>query len=243
MENPSSSVDDKYIDMPWGDRQRFALMDNIKKYLVEIPQLPSENGSTTYVMWRAMMRDNIELVGYDANFLRKKCIEMMAQDTKDDPTTRFDLDGIPGILPLLDAFEFAKNGGVSGKIQGLRGIADGTTVQTSPVMHLQLTVPRGYVLTDDGKAAYELGEAQNSVNLYSLNFAKMGNMEEDDWKNAIATGAKGTGKVISEVADIATNVETTNMLVNIGASTVTLLGAATLINMVSHHMTVNVFWV
>jgi hypothetical protein len=224
----------KNLDLPWGDRQKFALIDSIKKYSVDIPQIKADNGSTTYVMWRAMMKDTIELAGYDPQFLQNMCQNLIETDQEDN----IDFDRVPGILPLLDQFEFAKNGGISGKIQGLRGIADGTTVQTSPLAHVQLTVPRGYVLTEDGSAAYELGSPQ-SDKFYSLDFAKM-SLDEDTITSALTNGAKETGRVVTEVA---TSQETTNMLVNVGASTVTLLGGATLVNMISHHMTINVFWV
>ena len=230
----NNSNNKKYLDLPWGDRQKFALIDNINKYTVDIPQIKAENGSTTYVMWRAMMKDTIELAGYDPQFLQQMCQDLLESTEEGD----LNFDRVPGVLPLLDQFEFAKNGGVSGKIQGLRGIADGTTVQTSPLAHVQLTVPRGYVLTEDGSAAYELGSPQ-SDKFYSLDFAKM-RFDEDTVTNVLSNGAKETGRVVSEVA---TSPETTNMLVNVGASTVTLLGGATLVNMISHHMTVNVFWV
>jgi hypothetical protein len=37
--------------------------------------------------------------------------------------------------------------------------------------------------------------------------------------------------------------ETRDMLTTLGATTAILLGGATAVNMLSHHLTVNVFWV
>jgi len=260
------------LDLPWGKRQSWALKDCVNNYLVEIPQLNNDNGDDngdcTYVMWRALTRENIELAGYDIEFLRLKYVDEMADDDNDsgneyeNGNTNTNTDApvktkakAPGALPLLDNFEFQSNGGVSGKIQGLRGIADGTTVQTSPLVHVQLTIPRGYVLTEDGSAAYELGfplsEERYSVDIAKMNVnmpnMSMSNMamsiDGDELKRTIQSGVEETGKVASSIAVSVGDRETTNMLVNLGASTAILLGGATAFNMLAHHLTVNVFWV
>ena len=49
--------------------------------------------------------------------------------------------------------------------------------------------------------------------------------------------------VASNIVEAVGDQETTNMLVNLGASTAILLGGATAFNMLQHHLTVNVFWV
>ena len=163
----------------------------------------------------------------------------------------------PGLLPLLDQFEFQSNGGVSGQIQGLKGIADGTTVQTSPLVHVQLTVPRGYVLTEDGSSAYELGvPVSEDEDFYSLdNIAKMNmnmgkniqDMDAGDMAGVVKAGVEGTGKLAGNIASAAItsagDEETTRMLVNLGATTGILLGGAMAVNLLSHHLTVNMFWV
>jgi len=141
-------------------------------------------------------------------------------------------------------FEFQEsNGGVSVKIEGLRGIADGTIAQTSPLMYVQLTVPRGYVLTEDGSSAYELGSPLSEEG-FSLDIARMGiTINADDVKRTLKSGVEETGKVASSIALSVGDQETTNMLVNLGATTAILLGGATAVNMLAHHLTVNVFWV
>ena len=139
----------------------------------------------------------------------------------------------------------------------MRGIADGTTVQTSPLIHVQLTIPRGYVLTEDGSAAYELGFPL-SEERYSLDIAKMNvnvnninmprsmssiSIDGDELKKTLKSGAEETGKVALSIADTIKDLEMKGMLVNLGASTAILLGGATALNMLAHHLTVNVFWV
>ena len=273
------------LDLPWGDRQEWALMDNIGKYLVTIPKFEGEvggsggsgsgDGGNEYAMWRSLTRDVIELTGYDAEILRQKYVESKMKNDKDagtdtdsdiDDDTDDDTDSeigaakatatAPGLLPLLDQFEFQSNGGVSGQIQGLKGIADGTTVQTSPLVHVQLTVPRGYVLTEDGSSAYELG-VPVSEDFYSLDIAKMNtnmgkniqDMDAGDMNMAgvVKAGVEGTGKLPGNMASAAItsagDEETTRMLVNLGATTGILLGGAMAVNLLSHHLTVNMFWV
>ena len=266
------------LDLPWGDRQEWALMDNIGKYLVTIPKFNAEEGGSgsgdsgnEYAMWRSLTRDVIELTGYDAEILRQKYVESKMKNDKDtdsdtDSDTDDDTDSeigaakatatAPGLLPLLDQFEFQSNGGVSGQIQGLKGIADGTTVQTSPLVHVQLTVPRGYVLTEDGSSAYELG-VPVSEDFYSLDIAKMNmntnmgkhmqDMDAGDMAGVVKAGVEGTGKLAGNMASAAItsagDEETTRMLVNLGATTGILLGGAMAVNLLSHHLTVNVFWV
>eukprot|EP00979_Chaetoceros_neogracilis_P017586 scaffold10251_cov287-Chaetoceros_neogracile.AAC.8 len=235
------------LNLPWGNRQAWALKDCLNKYLVEIPQLENVNGNgdCTYVMWRAMSRENIELAGYDIEFLRTKYAQMLEDDDGDDDDGGGALTPAkaPGALPLLDNFEFESNGGVSGNIQGLRGIADGTIAQTSSLAYVQLTVPRGYVMTEDGSSAYELGSPLSEEN-FSIDIARMDiNVNADDVKRKLKSGAEETGKVASSIALSAGDEETTKMLFNLGATTAILLGGATAMNMLAHHLTVNVFWV
>ncbi len=258
--NMKSSTTSPAESMPWGSRQTWALRDNLSKYLIDIPQLPydvkgEDEQKTTYVLWQALARDAIELTGYDTAFLREKypLIHENDKDSDDDDevdTKKKDSYVIPRYtpqsLPLLDQFEFETNGGVSGKISGLNGIADNTSVQTSPLAHVQLTVPRGYVLTEDGTAAYELGIPLNGQSGYSLDISKMGGsleLNQDMLTNTVQSGMETTKRVGSAVVETMGDKETTDLLVNLGATTAVLLASATAMNMLSHHMTVNVFWV
>lgn len=118
----------------------------------------------------------------------------------------------------------------------MKGFADGTSVQTSELVQVQLTIPRGYVLTKDGSSAYELGLPLSEEG-YSLDIARMRiNMNEDEIKKGLVSSIEKTGQVIGDQ-------ETTTLLLNLGSATAILLASATAINMLSHHMTVNVFWV
>lgn len=70
------------LELPWGERQQWAIRDNIHRYLVEIPQLAYENEKgepdSTYALWTSLTRDIIELAGYDIEFIRKKYTETVA---------------------------------------------------------------------------------------------------------------------------------------------------------------------
>ncbi|KAK1744942.1 hypothetical protein QTG54_004233 [Skeletonema marinoi] len=77
----------------------------------------------------------------------------------------------PGVLPMVDDFEFASNGGVVGSAYGIPGIADGTRINTPPLVSVEQTIPLGYVTTEEddlGVAfSYELGVCASS-SVYSL---------------------------------------------------------------------------
>jgi hypothetical protein len=231
----TKSDGDYGFDLPWGERQKWALRDNIQKFIVEIPQLGgADKDNSRYAMWKALTKESIELSGYDVKFLQQKYEE-------DE-----ELEGdAPGILPQLDGFEFKSNGGVAGQIRGLKGIADGTTIQTSPLAHVQLTIPRGYVLTEDGSSAYELGEPLSEEN-YKLDIAgiaRNGRIPSVDVNGVAQSLKSGVESSAGSLVDAVSDKETTNMLVNLGATTGIVLGGALAVNLLSHHLTLNVFWV
>ena len=167
--------EDEDFDMPWGDLQSFALRDNLPKYIVTIP-VPGKKGKYgTFALWRSLLNECTELAGYDVEFVRRRYEE--------DVKTRDDWKGYqigeagadsgsskkvaiaPGVLPLLDSFEFHPDGGVKGLSYGLPGIANGSEIRTPPVTDIESTVIRGYIRTHDGSAAYELGSPAG--NFYS----------------------------------------------------------------------------
>jgi len=278
-DNNDDNDDDDDDVMFWSERQDWALKDNLPNYTVDIniPKLSTSNSNISsnididsqsqYAMWRAMIREVTELMGYDAEFVRKKHQQQLLKLSKDqndnvidnDNDNAIDNDNViqspssssssPGILPLIDQFEFTNNGGLSGKINGLPGIAPGTTIQTSPLMHAQLTIPRGYALTQDtyGSTAYELGVPLSGAQ-YSLDLKNM--MLKAGPTGELAIEAISTGRQVLKDSTSNMNIqidgtdpETNQFLANLGASTAILLGTATAINMLSHHLTVNVFWV
>ena len=131
---------------------------------------PNEHYS--FALWHTMIRDVTELSGYDVGFVRKmhaqslKAIkqpkalqqEKKIDDNDEDQDNDKDQDQVqeglpkitftPAILPLLDDFQFEPNGGITGKVFGLAGIANGAMIQTPPLDQSQLafTIPNGYVM-------------------------------------------------------------------------------------------------
>jgi len=160
----------------------------------------------------------------------------------------------PGVLPYIDDFEFRNNGGIKGRIYGLVGIESGTEIVTSPLKEVELTLPRGFALTGDGSCAYELGTPKSerskvenfnrdsvntALNSYSMDLSSM---KEDGGRLLSDIGDKSgqvAGNAVKELGDP----QTSQMVVNLAGTTAVVLGAATAMNMLSHHLTVNVFWV
>lgn len=236
----SSSSMNKYkeekLDMPWSDTQNDALRDNLAKYTVSIPlknddeDESKEQQSQVFALWRTMVKDVPEIAGYPINFLQK----MHARQIQNSETL---LEVTPGLLPYLDDYEFAAAGGVSGKIYGVPGLADGARIETSEVTNIEVTLPQGFVRTSDGLAAYEVGRPKREEFSSSI--------DSPSASSAVRTG----GELLKNVANTAGTMEKVNvddadgMLVRLGATTGILLAGATAVSMLSHHLTVNVFWV
>lgn len=226
--SPSSSKSPKNKDrdyaMPWSVTQNDALRNNLSKYTVRIP-LKASDKPQVFGLWRTMLKEVPELAGYPIDFLQ----EMHALQMERNETL---LETTPGLLPFLEDYEFATAGGVSGNIFGVPGLADGTRITTSEVSNVEATLPQGFVRTTDGSAAYEVGKPKRQA--------------LDLSSSSTETLAKG-GQLLKSVSNTAggalEEVEGDAMLVRLGASTAILLAGATAVNMLSHHLTVNVFWV
>jgi len=221
--NDSKPVEDIIILDSWGDTQEWALQDNVPKYTVNIPKLAKSSACVTYAMWRSMTRDTIELSGYDIDFIRNMHQTQLKKNKSSESS--------PGVLPLLNEFEFRPNGGVAGRIQGLQGISDGTVIETSPLSQVDLTVPRGYVVTDDGSTAYELGVPLSKESFSLTQFAT-----DADMVTGIANNVKDSISSVNGARDV-------DLVANLGKTTAIVLGAGVALNLLSHHLTVNVFWV
>ena len=133
--------DDEKLAMPWSDIQNEALRDNIAKYTVMIPlkaEDESKEGeqSQVFALWRTMLKDVPEIAGYPIDFLQ----QMHARQIQNSETL---LEVTPALLPYLEDYEFAAAGGVSGKIYGVPGLADGTRIETSQVTNIEVTLPQG----------------------------------------------------------------------------------------------------
>lgn len=224
--------DDEKLAMPWSDIQNEALRDNIAKYTVMIPlkaEDESKEGeqSQVFALWRTMLKDVPEIAGYPIDFLQ----QMHARQIQNSETL---LEVTPALLPYLEDYEFAAAGGVSGKIYGVPGLADGTRIETSQVTNIEVTLPQGFVRTSDGLAAYEVGRPKR---------------EEFSNGDTISTSLRTGGELLKNVQNTGSSIENISvedadgMLARLGATTGILLAGATAINMLSHHLTVNVFWV
>jgi len=126
-------------------------------------------------------------------------------------------------------------------------------VETSPLAQVDVTVPRGYVVTEDGSTAYELGVPGG---------VGVGGGSDFGIVDAIAGGSVGVGDVAKSMRDGMDGTTRTvvqavagvgsaggggggdgSMLANLGTTTAIVLGGAMAFNLLSHHLTVNVFWV
>jgi len=238
--------DDAYLSgMPWGDLQSFALHDNLPKYVVVIPIPGKKDKYGTFALWRSLIKDSVELAGYEVEYVMRRY--------EADVKTREDWKGYrigdggdskefgtaPGELPLLESFEFHPDGGVSGLSYGLPGIADGVSIRTTAVTDIEKTVIMGYVRTADGSAAFELGSPAGSI--YSEDMRQ--NMLENVARTAGTLMRSGVPPAVVPASAGGGGDAMDSNLVNLAGTTAMLLAAASAVGMLSHHLTVNVFWV
>jgi hypothetical protein len=242
----STTDDDDFY--PWSQAQDWALKDNLPKYLVRIPSSTKNKNNKqssllTVALWRSLLQDVPELAGYPVNILQAKYKQQQQlQATKESPSTAGNVDDI-GVLPFLQDYEFSAQGGVCGTVYGLEGVADGSRIETSAVHNVQQTLPQGYVQTSDGSMAFEMGRpltedaiSSNSNNKLPSSWKVISGASSATAQQLAKTGiANGSNNALAEEAD--------GYLVRLGAVTGIVLAGATAINMLSHHMTVNVFWV
>lgn len=238
--------DDAYLSgMPWGDLQSFALRDNLPKYVVVIPIPGKKDKYGTFALWRSLIKDSVELAGYDVDYVirRYEADVKTREDWKGyrigDGGDSKEFGTAPGELPLLESFEFHPDGGVSGLSYGLPGIADGVSIRTTAVTDIEKTVIMGYVRTADGSAAYELGSPLNG-SIYSEDMRQ--NMLENVARTAGTLMRSGVPAAVPASAGGGGDAMDSN-LVNLAGTTAMLLAAASAVGMLSHHLTVNVFWV
>ena len=230
---------------PWAEPQRRALAENVGKYSLF---LQDDKGQTPVkaIRWYSMAREVPELAGYPVTFLREMYSDQVstsreatgrkanesASDTTEGKMTV--PNTVPSILPFLDEYDFTSTGGMTGRVYGMDGIIDGSTIQTSPVVEVQDTLPLGYVRTLDRITVYELGSTRQDKPAYSLDPAKRILSSSTD---LIEAGVDRIGK--SSTALTTNNDD----LVKLAATTGLLLTSAAAVGMLSHHLTVNVFWV
>jgi hypothetical protein len=231
------AVDDQ-LDMPWSDMQAWALRDELPKYTVQVSVVTRPDGKETikrYSLWRTMIQEVTELSGYPLPFVLQKYTAM--RERKSDETTTTTTTSICQtsceILPFLDQFEFEPNGGLSGRVYGVAGVADGARIQTTPVKNIQTTIPKGFVQTQDGAVIYELGTPAFS----------------EGTKNRMSEMPANGGRLSTTVANTMASASLSELpkvdgdLLKLTALTAAVIGGATLVASLSHHLTVSVFWV
>ena len=281
--NDGGAPGDDGQEMPWSDAQEMALRDGLPKYAFFAPS-PTGGRATRYARWRTMSREVPELAGYPPRFLRRMHRRGRGDDDEGGATT-------PGMLPMVDDFDFVPDGGIVGRVYGLPGVVDGTIIRTPSLMRAERTVPLGYVTTtrggggggggsfeswnsgyeddddEDGVGlSYELGTmmSQSSSSSSTSSSSSAYSLDGTAHSAALAVAARrltsdGGGKAIAEyssrqvvdfakgVADtgsgLLTDAEANRDLVYLGGATAMLLAGASAVGALSHHLTLNVFWV
>lgn len=227
-----NTIEDDKTMMPWSDIQEWALKDNLPKYTINV-MLKDTKQMYSFALWNTMLRDIPELTGYDISFLRSKL-----QHNKNDVTTPAAL--VPEGIPFMTNFQFERNGGMQGIVFNLPGIADGTTIHTDALKDVYQTLPRGYIQTasDTNSIFYELGYALgediSSSSLQSRSSTLLQSLSS-------ITTSTISNMDIDKAADIGSN--TMDLVKNAGGITAIALGSATAFHLLTHHLTVNVFWV
>lgn len=242
---PPAAIRNSY---PWSESQAWALRDQLPRYTIQVPVMSPNDESTTmqvYTLWRTLTNEVVELAGYPIPFLIEKHQEMLRGEGDDIEEGRVSsvLTCTPGnILPYLDEFEFVTSGGLAGRVYGVVGVADGTRIETTPVGNVQVTVPRGFVATQDG-LLYELGRpvvvAADEAAGHSLSLGGT--------SAPAIHGQRRLSESISERRtpnrDIPLPSAWDPELVQFGALTALVVSGALAFETLQHHLTVNVFWV
>ncbi|KAL3771617.1 hypothetical protein ACHAW5_006644 [Stephanodiscus triporus] len=174
---PEEEDDDYVPEMPWSDAQEAALRDSLPGYTFFAPSSSAKTTTRTrrHARWWTMSREVPELAGYPAAFLRRMHrrrgrLRRSSSSSSSSSGTRCDgfgraggsaIDALvdrdhddddrttttPGMLPMIDEFEFHPDGGIVGRVYGLPGVADGARVRTPSLVRAERTVPLGYVTT------------------------------------------------------------------------------------------------
>jgi hypothetical protein len=242
------------LDMPWNSVQSNALSDKVSRFTIQILPLNDATADKVpnqrYILWRNLQYDTPELAGYPLEFLVERLHEVA--------TERQILQHVnhANILPFLDEYEFESSGGLTGNVYGVAGVADGTRIRTPPVALVQDTLPHNFVRTANGSVIYELGRPALSIEskeqpetnqseeqeLYSLSGVSK-RWNRDGKQMAVAMlGTKQTDtRKIGQQQRNDGMIDTD--LLNLGGLTALVIGGAMAMESLSHHLTVNVFWI
>jgi len=261
-----------HLDLPWDDLHAWALRDRLPRFTVQVPVRRSSE-MKSYVLWRNLVADTPELQGYPLPFLVERLREMMRWDDNDDdkPSRRrktMDDDDdrstpkisliMPVVLPYLDEFRFTTRGGLTGTVYGVPGVADGTPIQTTPVGDVPGTLPHRYVRTiseddDSDGVLYELGQpleqqrSEGDASPYPLDARSRNNYAKDWQRNGKEVAANMLAShrndFLASSNDDSGGSSVDPELIQLAGWTGLVVAGAAAVETLSHHLTVNVFWV
>lgn len=213
---------DSFETLPWSDSQEWALRDNVEKYTIQVAF--DGRQLKRMIRWRSLLSNTPELAGYPIDFVIARYETSSLVGTSDVSTE---------VLPFLDNFRFETNGGLSGLVYGIRGIQGGTRIRTDPVSRVEHSIPLGYVATEDSSVVYELGLPEET-------------RMDTKQSSSIVDSQTGSSRIYSNDIKAAqrglTNIFDPE-LVQLGGLTVVVLTGAWAMQTLSHHLTVNIFWV
>lgn len=234
------------LDLPWDDLKTFTLVDNLPKYTCQLCLDDNDHNKSLIActLWRSMVENVDELAGYPIDFLIQRYQDL--QTTNSDQHQQQQLKTVSTtVLPLLDQYEFTSSGGISGLVYGVPGVADGTRIVTSPVVNVQTTLPKGFVMTQE----QILYEVNTPLMVVGNDNGRGNNDNKYSLKNGAAAFQTAAANLVPTTATekgLAT-IEGESVLdadvLNLGALTAALVGGALAFESLSHHLTINVFWV
>jgi hypothetical protein len=220
------------------------------------------------VRWRTLVDSTPELAGYPVDFVLSRCEETLLAKGDDDDGDTEDLTSSSSstligwstqLLPYIDRFRFESNGGLSGNAFGLKGVQDGTRIRTDPVVNVEDSIPWGYVVTADGSVVYELGEPESSDSSSTVGSSSI-IMDDVTVDKVITTTTTTTATLLTSMSNGLASKATTNgallnnnnninnalldpELIQLAGLTAVVLTGAWAMQTLSHHLTVNIFWV
>jgi len=210
-----------------------------------------------YALWRTLSEDVTELTGYPIPFLIERHKEMTALKNNADAASSSALHpeqpSLYETLPYLDEFEFTPSGGLAGRVSGVAGVADGTVIETTPLGNVHQTVPKGFVRTKDG-TLYELGRPFAADIAVATGASASSAVTAASLRSASETAGSMASQAARELASLPSKRRSSSSslqppqvvdpeLVQLGALTAMVVAGAVAFETLSHHLTVNVFWV
>lgn len=253
---------------PWSEQQTWMLQDQVPRYTVQVPVTTTTTTTTTfkeqslqvYCLWRTLSQEVTEFSGYPLPVLMeryRRVQQQQQQTTEPGSSWKSRSATLFTVLPYLDEFAFSSSGGLSGRVYGVPGVADGSVIETTPVENIAVTVPRGFVQTQDGTILYELGRPAAAADGggYSLGYGGSSGFHTRQellqeaasrWKQQYQPSLMSATQQLqrSLAANNNDNVVVVDPeLTQLGALTAMVIGGALAFETLSHHLTVNVFWV